>query len=197
MSGGRPAHMTEADFEARYRADIDPWSYTTSDYERRKYDATLAACTNGRSEPWHCALELGASIGVFTARLAPHCDRLVTLDAAPSATAAARRRLGIAPGVEVTLGTIPDGIPRLAYDLVVASEILYYLQPRALVDTLGLLRECLSPHGRLVAVHWRPAGPERPFTAAQVHALLRAQRWLAPVMRQPTDEYLLDVLESR
>ncbi len=38
------ARMSLAEFEARYRADPDPWGYTTSDYERQKYEATLAAC---------------------------------------------------------------------------------------------------------------------------------------------------------
>jgi cyclopropane fatty-acyl-phospholipid synthase-like methyltransferase len=189
--------MTEADFEERYRADIDPWSYTSSDYERRKYDATLAACAAGRSGPVHCALELGASIGVFSGRLASHCETLVTVDAAPSAVAAARRRLAGVPGVETILGAIPDGIPRRPYELVVASEILYYLQPDALAATLARVRDCLSPGGRLVAVHWRPAGDERPFTAAEVHARLHAQSWLSAVLARSTDDYLLDVLEAR
>ena len=57
------ARMSLADFEARYRADPDPWGYTTSDYERDKYEATLAACGDG---PFADALELGGSIGVFS-----------------------------------------------------------------------------------------------------------------------------------
>ena len=34
------------DREARYRADPDPWGYTSSDYERRKYAATHMADFN-------------------------------------------------------------------------------------------------------------------------------------------------------
>lgn len=191
MSG---THMGRADFEARYQADPDPWSYETSVYERRKYDATLEACGEG---PYHRALELGSSIGVFSARLARHCATLVTLDAAPSAVAAARRRLAGMPSVQVLSGAIPDAIPEAVYDLVVASEILYYLEPDELAATLQRLRGCLARNGRLVAVHWRPPGPERPFTAAEVHALLRRQEWLSPIRAAPTDEYLLDVLEHR
>ena len=76
--------MSLADFEARYRADPDPWGYHSSAYETAKYAATLDACGPG---PFASALELGASIGVFTARLAPRCRRLITLDAAPTAVA--------------------------------------------------------------------------------------------------------------
>ena len=88
----------------------------------------------------------------------------------------------------------PDG----SFDLVVASEILYYLEPDALAATLARLRDSLADGtARLVAVHWRPPGEERPFTAAEVHALLRGQKWLTPVLAAPTDDYLLDVLERR
>lgn len=188
------AHMTNADFEARYKANPDPWGYETSEYERRKYDATLDACGNG---PYNRALELGSSIGVFSARLAPRCHSLVTVDGAPSAVADARRRLAGMPFVQVLRGAIPDAIPDGSYDLVVASEILYYLEPGELAATLARLRDVLATHGRLVAVHWRPSGDERPFTAAEVHGLVRRQAWLSPVLSAPTDDYLLDVLERR
>ncbi|MBV9817582.1 MAG: methyltransferase domain-containing protein [Solirubrobacterales bacterium] len=189
--------MSNADFEALYQADPDPWSYLTSDYERDKYQATLAACTRGRAAPFTTALELGASIGAFTARLAPACRSLITVDASPTAVADARRRLLGLPHVTSLLGVIPDAIPLQSFELVVASEILYYLAPVDLSDTLDRLGRCLGPQGRLVAVHWRPAGPERPFTAAEVHARLHDTPWLAPVAMQHTDDYLLDVFERR
>ncbi len=186
--------MSSADFEARYKANPDPWGYESSEYERRKYDATLEVCGNG---PYDRALELGSSIGVFSARLAPRCHALMTVDAAPSAVADARRRLAGMPTVQVLGGAIPAAIPEGSFDLVVASEILYYLEPDALAATLARLRDSLATRGRLVAVHWRPPGEERPFTAAEVHALLRRQDWLSPVLSAPTDDYLLDVLEHR
>ena len=190
--------MTPADFETRYREDSDPWAYETSAYERAKYEATLAACGPG---PYQSAIELGSSIAVFSALLASRCRVLVTIDAAPTAVASARRRLGGRPNVTTILGSIPDAIPRRHYDLVVASEILYYLDGPRLAETLGVLQSVTRPGTRVVAVHWRPAGPERPFTAAEVHARLRAQPWLTSTPARPpavgTDDYLLDVLERR
>jgi len=188
------AHMTLADFEARYREDPDPWSYTSSEYERDKYRATLDACGPG---PFGSAIELGSSIGVFSAVLAPRCRSLVTVDAAPPAVEAAGRRLAGSPAVVPVLGAIPEAIPRRRYDLVVASEVLYYLDPAALAGTLRVLCDCMRAGARLVAVHWRPGGPERPFDGAQVHALIRRQTWLAQVMTGSTDDYLLDVLARR
>jgi protein-L-isoaspartate O-methyltransferase len=191
----RPAGwMSAAEFEERYRRDGDPWGYETSAYEQDKYAATLAACGEG---PFAGALELGSSIGVFSALLAPRCRSLVTVDGSPTAVAAARRRLAGARDVTTVVGRIPPDVPRRDYDLIVASEILYYLTPSELDETLALVDECLVAGGRLVAVHWRPEGPERPLTAAEVHDRLRARPGLEPVGSEGTGEYLLDVLERR
>ena len=139
------SHMSQSDFEERYRTDPDPWSYATSAYEREKYAATLAACGN---PPFGSALELGSSIGIFSALLAPHCRSLVTIDGAPTAVSAARERLAGFETVQTILGTIPDAIPDGSYDLVVASEILYYLQPAALTGTLDVLRDRMGRAAR-------------------------------------------------
>ncbi len=187
-------HMSLTDFETLYRTELDPWGYESSEYEREKYAATLAACGPG---PFARALELGSSIGVFSDLLAPRCRSLITLDGAPSAVAAARKRLAAHPQTQALLGAIPGSIPDMAFDLVVASEILYYLAPPALQATLATLRERMAPTARLVAVHWRPAGPERPFDAASVHDRLRRQSWLTPSDSRRTGKYLLDVLERR
>jgi SAM-dependent methyltransferase len=186
--------MTALDFERRYRSDPDPWGYECSDYEREKYAATLAACGPG---PFDSALELGASIGVFSAQLAARCRRLVTLDFSPTAVEVARARLAGQRHVDVRLAEIPSGIPGGPFDLVVASEILYYLDATALAGTLAALRQSLARRGLLVCVHWRPPGPERPFDATTVHGLVRALPWLDSIESGGTDEYLLDVLVRR
>ncbi len=188
------SRMSAADFEARYRAAADPWGYLDRSYERAKYAATLEACGRG---PFRRALELGSSIGVFTALLAPRCEHLVAVERSPTAMARARARL--APlgheHLELVLGELPEAIPSQGYDLIVASEILYYLTADELERTLAVLEPELERDGRIVAVHWRPAGPERPLDAAEVHDRLRAQPWLTPQCRAHTDDYLLDVLE--
>lgn len=218
---GQP--MTPAAFDALYRRDPDPWGYRDRPYERAKYVDTLRACGPG---PFAAALELGGSIGEFTALLAPRCRRLRSLDASPAAVELARERLTALPtgalrdgvaqrdtiprssdaagghaaagaaDVRALLGTIPADLPRERFDLVVASEILYYLPQADFDATVAGLRERLLPGGRLVAVHYAPPGPERPLTAAAVHAALRAQPWLTSVERSDRGDYLLDVLEA-
>jgi hypothetical protein len=182
--------MTAEDFEARYRADPDPWGYVASEYERCKYAATLDACGPG---PFSCALELGGSIGVFSTMFAPRCERLVTVDVSPTAVGHARKRLAAHPNVKTIVGAIPAAVPRLPFDLVVASEILYYLSDDELAGTLSLLAGTMLAGARLVAVHWRPRGRERPRDAEQAHDALAATSWLTRVDQGGTDDYLLEV----
>ena len=54
-------------FEEKYRADIDPWQFRTSNYEHEKYVATISALGQSR---YISALEIGCSIGVLTELLA-------------------------------------------------------------------------------------------------------------------------------
>jgi cyclopropane fatty-acyl-phospholipid synthase-like methyltransferase len=186
--------MIAADFEARYRSDPDPWNYLESEYERAKYRATLDACGRG---PFGSALELGGSVGVFSELLAPRCARLTTVDFSPTAAGLARARLRAHPQARVVTGAIPEALPAELFDLVIASEILYYLSSAQLGRTLAALESRMIARARLVCVHWRPTGPDRPLTATEVHAALRAQPCLSTVASGGTDEYLLDVLERR
>jgi SAM-dependent methyltransferase len=125
--------------------------------------------------------------------LAPRCERLVTVDVSPTAVAQARSRLAGHAAVDPIVGAIPAAVPPLPFDLVVASEILYYLSDEDLAATLSLLRRCMVAGAELVAVHWRPPGPERPRDAEQAHAALASAPWLASVRRDETDDYLLEV----
>ncbi len=109
------------------------------------------------------------SIGVFSAALAPRCRRLTTIDAAPTAVAIARRRLANTPGVQVLAGAIPGAIPDGTYDLVVASEILYYLTGEELEATLDKLRAETAPGASAGGGALATRGPERPLTADEVH----------------------------
>ena len=98
--------MTTVDhFEDKYQAASDPWGYRHSTYEQAKYAATLAACGPG---PFESALELGGSIGVFSARLAPRCRRLTTIE----------RHLGVteAPRTDPERDTDTDTAPGAGTD---------------------------------------------------------------------------------
>jgi predicted TPR repeat methyltransferase len=180
-----------ATFERMYRAEADPWSFETSPYEAAKYDRTLAALGGRR---FRRGLELGCSIGVLTASLAARCDELVALDTSPTAVARARERLGAA--ADIRIATLPEQLPEGPFDLVVASEVLYYFTPDVLVGLLDALEAALQPGGLLLAVHWRPPTRTYPLRGDEVHAILAARTGLEPVHAERTERYRLDLLRT-
>lgn len=136
-------------FEKKYRSDIDPWQFRTSDYEREKYQATIAAL--GRTG-YANALELGCSIGVLTALLAERCDSITAIDASPTAIAAAREtRLD---NVSFGVGILPKDFPTGKFDLVVLSELLYYFEEADLQRIATLCSGSLLSDGEIVLCHW-------------------------------------------
>lgn len=173
-------------FDRMYAAAPDPWGFGTRWYERRKYALTLAALP---AASYRSGLEVGCSIGILTAALAQRCDALVALD--PSATALESAR-GRVPGhVRLVRGSVPGDWPAGAYDLVVLSEVAYYLDAGDLARLMGLVERDLRPGGTVVACHWRHPVQDYPQTGDEVHAALG--RW-PRLSRVEEEDFLLDVL---
>lgn len=136
-------------FEDKYRSDIDPWQFRSSDYEREKYQATMAALDRPR---YSRGLEVGCSIGVFTGLLAPRCETLAAIDA--SATAIAAARVHAPPNVTLEVGMLPQDFPPGPFDLIVLSEVLYYFAEADLQRVAALCLDALAPGGDIIACHW-------------------------------------------
>lgn len=190
--------MTDPDlmdeYERRFRADPDPWNQRTSAYERQKRAATINAAGPGRRAR---TLELGAGNGVLAKALAVFDGEVVAVEGVPAAAALARVRLETVPGASVVEGMIPQAVPHGPYDLVVASEILFYLDIPSYRMTLRLIPGWLAPGSRLVAVHSRTPEPARVRSADLVHADLAALRGLTRVSGNGSSsaEYRLDVFD--
>jgi SAM-dependent methyltransferase len=175
-------------FERLARESEDPWRYESSAYEQRKYRHTLEYLPErtGRT------LELGCSIGVFTAMLAPRASHLVAVDFSPTALERARRRLRDAENVELRCRRLPEEMPAGPFDTIVCAEILYYWSAPLVLDGLRRMEAALAPGGTLVAVHWRHPDRRRELTGDDVHAIIDAETSLATEARYATPDYLLD-----
>ena len=180
-------------FEELYKRSDDPWSFATSEYERRKYERTLGALEDHR---FLRALELGCSIGVFTAMLAPHCDELLAVDTSRRAVNLARKRLADFPSVRVERRTLPEETPEGPFDLIVASEILYYFTEEVMLAALRRFEEELAPGGSMLAVHWRGEPKTHRLRGDEVHELLGCHRRLTKVLTATEPEYRLDVFRD-
>jgi SAM-dependent methyltransferase len=174
-------------FDDLYAADPDPWKFASSPYEAAKYDATLQALEGRR---FTSVLEIGCSIGVLTDRLSAHCDTLLAIDVAEAALDRAKVRV---PAVAFERREVPEEFPDGIYDLIVVSEVLYYLDVPAFDATLDAISRTL--HGTLLAVHWRPFAERHPLDGDEVHARLRT-RFGEPAYARQTDKYNLDRFDA-
>ncbi len=173
-------------FDRVYADADDPWGFATRWYEQRKYALLLAALP---APSYARTLEIGCSIGVLTAQLAARSELLVAVDASATALAAARTR--VPAGVRLVHAQVPDGWPTGSYDLVVLSEVAYYLDAPDLGRLLDLVERDLAPGGTVVACHWRHPVEDYPQTGDAVHAALA--RW-PRLSRVQEEDFLLDVL---
>ena len=145
-----PRRVIDADgFEDKFRQDIDPWNYAHSAFEAYKRGVLLRAIGAQRIGR---GLELACAIGETTRFLAPRCLRLRALDSSATALREAGRRIGPLARVSLERVVLPD-MPRGPFDLIVVSEILYYLKPNDLRTLLARLFRATAPGGRIVLLH--------------------------------------------
>jgi hypothetical protein len=178
-------------FEEMYESSRDPWNYSTSWYERRKYALTVAALPRVR---YPSAFEPGCSIGVLSELLAVRCDRLLATDILPAPLERASERLHRFPGVIVEQRAIPESWPKQRFDLVVLSELAYYFDAETLSDIVLKVTESTDPGADLVAVHWR-GETDYPLTGDQAHELIDGCPKFQCVARHVEERFVLDVWE--
>jgi predicted TPR repeat methyltransferase len=180
-------------FEGLYAESDDPWNFEASEYEQNKYARTLAVLGE---RTFRRGLEAGASIGVFTEMLANRCDELLAVDVSERAVAAARRRLTRRRHVRVERRTLPEEMPHGPFDLIVASEVLYYFPREEMLTVLQDFERELARGGILLAVHWRRKTQTYPLQGDEVHDLLVEHSRLLNRVTIIEPDYRLDLFED-
>jgi 2-polyprenyl-3-methyl-5-hydroxy-6-metoxy-1,4-benzoquinol methylase len=182
-------------FNAIYASDPDPWKFSSSPYEKNKYAATLAALPKAR---YASALEIGCSIGVLSRELAARCDAVLAVDAAPAPLAEARRRCADRPNVRFDQIFAPEQWPDAVFDLILISEVVYYMDEQDVGRLASKVARALAPTGDVMLVHWTGV-TDYPLSgdhAAELFINLMAPA--ASIVRGDRyDLFRLDVLTSR
>jgi len=154
-------------FDRMYVGAEDPWQLSTRWYEQRKYSITLALLPQHR---YRHAFEPGCSIGTLTEQLARRCEQVTAVDVADVADAAVRgadvrlREAGYRNRVTLVRASLDEVWPDGPFDLLVLSEVAYYLEADALATVLRREFPRLQPGATVVAAHWRHAVAEYPLT---------------------------------
>ncbi|GAC1037225.1 SAM-dependent methyltransferase [Pseudomonas sp. No.117] len=180
-------------FDSLYAGNADPWDYRHRWYEARKRDLTLAMLPHRR---YGLGYEPGCSTGELSRRLAERCDRLLVSDGNASAVATASARLADQPHVEVRHLLLPEAWPEGAFDLIVISEIGYYLGEAGLAALLDHAHSALAPGGVLLGCHWRHPIEGCALSGDQVHERLAALPGLHRLSHLEESDFLLTLWSS-
>lgn len=178
-------------FDALYAHTDDPYGLRARWYEARKRAVLMAALPCRR---FRRAFEPGCGAAELTLLLAARCDSVLASDFCPRAVAVARERTRGLPNVRIECQQLPADWPRAApaFDLIVLSELGYFLDAGAME---AVARDCLASLGgdaTLVACDWRPGFAQRMLATDAVHACLDGLG-LQRLVRHEEDDFLLHV----
>ena len=160
---------SRAFFEQKYRASEDPWNFGSSSYELSRYDAIIKAIGDKR---YKHAFEPGCSVGVLTKQLAGRCDRVDAIDISPTAVDKAIRHCSEYANAYITCDSLVHRNDRVAYDLLIFSEIGYYFEEHTLRAVLRRLISQLTPSALLVGCHWLGTSPDHILSGRKVHEII-------------------------
>jgi SAM-dependent methyltransferase len=188
--------LPDSYFDDKYAEAADPWLLEARWYERRKYAITLALLPYPR---YRHAFEPGCSIGVLTEHLTLRCDHVTATDVATAALDAAHRRLVDAASRErVTLlrRSLDEPWPTTQFDLVVLSEIGYYLEAHELRTVLDREVPRLMRGTGVVAAHWRHPVADYPITGDRANDIIGATQGLHHLGGYRDGDVVIEVFDT-
>lgn len=153
-------------FEDLYRHNSDPWGYDSHWYEARKRQICLALLTRPR---YPKVLEVGCSNGHLSIHLAQRAEQLWCIDVSESAVQLASERLQEFEHVVVENRKIPEDYSIQKFDLILISEMAYYLSASELHQFIEKLKHSLNDDGEILCCHWRHEIQDFELNAEQVH----------------------------
>jgi SAM-dependent methyltransferase len=192
----RPPRIPDDYFDQMYEHSLDPWSLAHSWYEHRRHAIMLAALPY---QEYRHAFEPGCSVGVLTEKLTYRCHHVTATDVATTALERASRRLragGRQQQVTLLHRSIDQPWPQASFDLVVLSEVCYYLRREVLRAVLD--RECprLMPGATVIASHWRRPIAGYPMTGEGANDVIAATPGLHLIGSYRDADVVIEVFDT-
>ena len=175
-------------FDALYRDASDPWGTTTRWYERRKRTLLLAALPRER---YGAAYEAGCGTGHISIELAARCDTLLATDASATALRIAADALAGHRNVTTAQHRLPDDWPSGYFDLIVLSEVLYFIDDAACRAVAASARSAARSSGVVVACDWRDTIEGRGHSGEEVHRRFERAIALPKLFEYVDDDFVL------
>lgn len=189
--------VSQAYFDKLYCANADPWQVRDLWYERRKRAIVLAMLSRPR---YGCVFEPGCGTGELTLCLADRCESVIAYDYSATAIALAGTRLVARHNVVLMQKALPVEWPSDSdgkFDLIIVSELAYYLDNYTLSSFIDCCAESLQPGGELLACHWRRPFHDRVQETETVHAQLHAMPLLEHLRHYAEPDFMLDTWHKK
>lgn len=177
-------------FDRLFETSEDPWGFRTRWYEARKRLITLASLP---AAYYQNAYEPGCANGELAAALAPRCARLRVSDGTGAAMQLSRDRLAEFPQVQVAQEWLPDDWPCQTFDLIVLSELGFYLNEGQVAAIAACAEESLREAGTVLACHWRHPVDGFELHGDLVHAILGRQLGMPRLVHHEERDFVLDI----
>jgi SAM-dependent methyltransferase len=144
------------DFDEIYRTERDPWSIGEARSARYDlYHELVLDCASSHSR----ILDVGCGFGAFLARFRGEFEELVGVELSTAAIEQGRKRFPFIQFVEGSAARLDDVVaPTDDYDVIVYSDVIYYLDDAAKDRSLRSIAEHLAPEGVAFVAAWCPGG---------------------------------------
>ena len=187
--------LTEEYFKKVYEAKHDPWNFATSAYEKKKYAATIKALPK---KNYNNALEIGCSIGVLTKLLSKKCTQLLATDISDKALEQARERCKNMDHITFQKLNFPTELPNEKFDLIMVSEVAYYLSTDDWKTAIHKIYGMLLPKGQIALIHWLPEVHDYPQTGDEVHDIFSdlMNSKMKNIFNSREEKYRIDIWEK-
>lgn len=186
-------NMPASYFDKLFASSEDPWAFRARWYEKRKRALTLACLTQ---QQYQRVFEPGCANGELSLALAERSVSFVGLDICERAVALARARLAGQSSAQVTQGQVPRDWPTGPFDLIVLSELGYYMDEDQWRYVVQLAQQSLSAQGTLLACHWLHPIEGCSMDGSRVHELLKDELTLYHNVQHREADFQLDVWSS-
>jgi hypothetical protein len=136
---------------------------------------------------------------MLTEQLADRCEHVTATDVASAALDATDRRLvdaGLRDRVTLLRQSIDEPWPAAQFDLLVLSELGYYLQPDALRTVLDRELRLLAQGATVIAAHWRHRVADYPMTGDQTNDVIAASPGLHRIGGYRDADVVIDVFDT-
>jgi len=143
-------------FDRLYKISTDPFSHDTSRYDARKLQRVISLAAE---QPHDRVLDVGCGTGVITQALASLSRSVVGIDFSREALRLAALRNANNAAITFLQLDIAAAAVSGMFDLIVCSEVLYYLKGDQLAAAVRNLRGACVEQGTVLAV--LPARHER------------------------------------